>query len=69
MFSLLEAGLLPNPNVGAYNLLNLRAGYRFWHDKAEVAMSAFSALKDKHREYPLGEIIGSRMMGWLTLRF
>jgi len=60
---------LPNPNVGAYNLLNLRAGYRFWRDKAEVAVSAFNALNDKHLEYPLGETIGSRVMGWLTVRF
>ncbi|NOS79858.1 MAG: TonB-dependent receptor [Nitrospira sp.] len=66
-----QAGLvsLPNPNVGSYNLLNLRAGYRFWHDQAEVAVSAFNALNDKHQEYPLGEAIGSRVMGWLTVRF
>lgn len=66
-----QAGLvsLPNPNVGSYNRLNLRAGYRFWHDKAEVAVSAFNALNDKHQEYPLGETIGSRVMGWLTVRF
>ena len=66
-----QAGLvpLPPPDVGSYNLLNLRAGYRFWHDKAEVATSAFNALNDKHREYPLGETIGSRVMGWLTVRF
>lgn len=66
-----QAGLvsLPNPNVGSYNLLNLRAGDRFWHDKAEVAVPAFNALNDKHRERPLGETIGSRVMGWLTVRF
>lgn len=66
-----QAGLvtLPNPNVGSYNLLNLRAGYRFWHDKAEVALSAFNSLNDRHQEYPLGETIGSRVMGWLTVRF
>jgi len=60
---------LPNPIVGSYNLLNLRAGYRFWRDKAEVAVSAFNALNDRHQEYPLGETIGSRVMGWLTVRF
>ncbi len=69
--SLSQAGLvtLPNMTVGAYNLLNLRAGYRFWHDKAEAAVSAFNALNDRHLEYPLGETIGSRVMGWLTVRF
>ena len=66
-----QAGLvtLPNPTVGSYNLLNLRGGYRFWHDKAEVAVSVFNALNDKHQEYPLGETIRSRVMGWLTVRF
>ena len=34
-----------------------------------VTFSAFNALNDKHNEHPLGEIIGSRVMGWLTLRF
>ncbi|WP_455371634.1 TonB-dependent receptor plug domain-containing protein, partial [Petrachloros mirabilis] len=68
---------LPNPTVGAYNLLNLRAGYKFWKQKAaagylrdaEAAVSAFNTLNDKHQEYPLGETIGSRVMGWLTVRF
>jgi iron complex outermembrane receptor protein len=59
----------PDPRVGSYNLLNLRAGYRFWHEKAEVAVSAFNALNDRHKEHPLGDTIGSRVMGWVTLRF
>ena len=67
----------PNELVGSYNLLNLRAGYKFWKQKAsagylreaEVAISAFNALNDKHKEHPLGDTIGSRVMGWLTVRF
>lgn len=67
----------PNPRVGSYNLLNLRGGYKFWKQKAsagfmreaEVAASAFNALNDKHKEHPLGDTIGSRVMGWLTVRF
>jgi iron complex outermembrane receptor protein len=67
----------PNPHVGCYNLLNLRGGYKFWKQKAsagylreaEVAISAFNSLNDKHQEYPLGDLIGSRVMGWLTVRF
>jgi iron complex outermembrane receptor protein len=64
-------GLPPPPNirVGSYVLLNLRAGYLFWRDRAEVAVTAFNALDDRHKEHPLGDIIGSRVMGWLTLRF
>jgi iron complex outermembrane receptor protein len=57
--------------------LNLRTGYKFWEQKAEVgymrnaevAISAFSALNDRHKEFPLSETIGSRVMGWLTVRY
>jgi iron complex outermembrane receptor protein len=67
----------PSPRVSGYNLLNLRGAYRFWQQKAaagflreaEVAVSAFNATDDKHKEYPLGDTIGSRWMGWLTVRF
>jgi len=67
----------PAARVGSYNLLNLRTGYKFWQQKAEagymrdaeVAISAFSALNDTHKEHPLGDTIGSRVMGWLTVRY
>jgi iron complex outermembrane receptor protein len=67
----------PDERVGSYNLLNLRGGYKFWKQKAEagylreaeVAVSAFNALNDKHKEHPLGDTIGSRVMGWVTVRF
>lgn len=67
----------PNERVGSYNLLNMRGGYKFWKQKAsagylreaEVAISAFNALNDKHQEHPLGDVIASRVMGWLTVRF
>jgi len=66
-----------NPRVGSYNLLSLRAGYKFWQQKAEagymrdaeLAISAFNALNDKHKEHPLGDTIGSLVMGWLTVRY
>lgn len=76
---LAQTGLitLPDQHVGGYNLLNLRGGYRFWQQRAaagymreaEVAVSVFNALDDKAKEYPLGEEIGRRIMGWLTLKF
>ena len=67
----------PGPYVGSYQLLNLRGAYRFWQEvaaagygrEAEVAVSAFNALNDTHKEHPLGDLIGSRVMGWLTLRY
>jgi iron complex outermembrane receptor protein len=68
---------VPGSRVGSYNLLNLRAGYRFWQQKAaagymrdaELALSVFNALNDEHKEHPLGDLISRRVMGWLTLRF
>ncbi len=66
-----------SPTVESFTLLNFRGGYRFWQQKAaagymrdaEVAVSVFNALNHEHREHPLGDIIGRRVMGWLTLRF
>ncbi|WP_447599801.1 TonB-dependent receptor plug domain-containing protein [Nitrospira sp. Nam80] len=59
----------PNTRVGSYVLLNVRVGYFFWHDRAEAAFAVFNALNDKHKEHPLGDTIGSRVMGWLTVRY
>ena len=67
----------PDPTVGSYNLLNLRGAYKFWQQKAEagymrdaeVAITAFNALNDEHKEHPLGDTIGSRVMGWITVRY
>ncbi len=59
---------VPNPRVDSYSLLNIRGAYRFWNDQVEVALSVFNALNDRHQEHPLGDTIGSRVLGWLTLR-
>lgn len=67
----------PSSIVDSYTLLNVRGAYKFWQQKAaagylreaEVAVSAFNALNDKHKEHPLGDTIGSRVMGWLTMKF
>lgn len=69
-FAATFGGFTPPVNrVGAYTLVNLRGAYHFWQDKADVAVSVFNALNDHHRENPIGEEIGSRVMGWLTLRY
>ena len=68
---------VPSSNVGSFNLLNLRGAYKFWQQKseagymrdAEVAISAYNSLNDTHKEHPLGDTIGSRVMGWLTVRY
>jgi iron complex outermembrane recepter protein len=67
----------PDQYVENYHLLNLRGAYRLWQEasaagyrrEAEVAVSVFNALNDRHREHPLGDLIGSRVMGWLTVRY
>lgn len=66
----------PTSRVDGYHLLNLRGGYRFWQEQtatgyrreAEVAISVFNALNDNHREHPLGDLLGARIMGWVTLK-
>jgi iron complex outermembrane receptor protein len=69
LFSTFPGGFpAPNERVGSYTLLNLRGGYRFWNDKAELAVSVSNALNDRHKEHPLGETIKSRALGWLTIR-
>lgn len=68
---------VPPRFLDSYTLVNLRGAYRFWQElsaaghrrEAEVALTAFNALNDKHKEHPLGDTIGSRVMGWLTVRF
>jgi iron complex outermembrane receptor protein len=66
----------PQERVPSYNLLNLRLGYRIWQEQAgdhmrdaELALSVFNALHDTHREHPLGDLLGTRVMGWLTVRY
>lgn len=66
-FFLIPASAVPNPKVESYTLINLRGGYSFWQDRAEIAVSVSNALNDRHREHPLGDIIGSRILGWLTI--
>jgi iron complex outermembrane receptor protein len=58
--------VVPQDNP-AYTLVNLQVGYRFLHDKLGLTVSAFNLFHDVHREYPLGDEIGSRIVGQLNL--
>lgn len=67
--------ILPQEQVPAYDLVNIRVGYLLWRQQtgenvreAELALSVFNALNDTHREYPLGDLLGTRVMGWLTVK-
>lgn len=52
-----------------YTLLNARLGYRFLANQAEVSAMAFNLLDVKHREHPFGQLVGRRVMGFVTYRF
>jgi iron complex outermembrane receptor protein len=65
---LIPSNAVPNSRVGHYTFLNLRFGYRFWQDHAEAAISVFNALNERHQEHPLADRLGSRVMGWLSLK-
>ena len=67
--------MLPQEQVPAYDLVNIRVGYLLWRQQtgdnvreAELAISVFNALNDTHREHPLGDLLGTRVMGWLTVK-
>jgi iron complex outermembrane recepter protein len=56
----------PIQAVGNYHILTLRAGYKSWRSYLREWPSRHSI--DRHKEHPLGDLIGSRVMGWLTVR-
>ena len=57
-------------HLGAYSLLNARLGFHFLaHDKAEVSVVGFNLLGTEHREHPFGQVVGRRVMGYLSYRF
>ncbi|HMS82276.1 MAG TPA: TonB-dependent receptor [Nitrospira sp.] len=67
--------VLPREAIPGYHLVNLRFGYLIWENssvgyirEAEIAVSVFNALNDTHREHPLGDLLGTRVMGWLTVK-
>jgi iron complex outermembrane receptor protein len=45
---------LPDPYVPGYIELGARVGWQF-HERAEISISGFNLLHDKHQELPLGE--------------
>jgi iron complex outermembrane receptor protein len=52
-----------------YTVVNLWVGYHFEKEKIETALSVYNLFNDVHREYPLGDEIGRRVMAHLTLNF
>jgi len=62
---------LPLGPLDAYTLLNLRVGYAFLKKRAEVAVSVFNLLGDKHREFPMDRIeqVDRRITGRVQVNF
>ncbi len=56
-------------HLDAYALVNARVGYRFLRNHAEVSAAGFNILDNVHREHPFGQLVGRRVMGFLTYRF
>jgi len=55
--------------VSDYTLVNARVGYRFFSDRADVAVMGFNLLGLEHRQHPFGQLLGRRLMFLLTYRF
>jgi len=55
--------------VDAYTLVNVKVAYSMMEEGAEISLSAFNLLNQKHREHPWGDEIGRRITAGLTYRF
>jgi iron complex outermembrane receptor protein len=56
-------------HLGAHTLLNVRVGYRFLGNQADVALAAFNVLGLDYREHPFGQLLGRRLMVLFSYRF
>ncbi|MCC6647758.1 MAG: TonB-dependent receptor [Polyangiaceae bacterium] len=52
-----------------YFLVNGRVGYRFAKDRADVSVVGFNLLNNQHRQHPLGQKVGQRIMGFVSYKF
>ena len=55
--------------VDAYTLVNARVAYSMMEDRSEISVSAFNLLNKVHREHPLGDEIGRKLIGSVSYRF
>ncbi len=56
-------------HLDPYAIVNARIGYRFLHNHAELSVVGFNIFDNVHREHPMGQLIGRRIMGFLTYKF
>jgi iron complex outermembrane receptor protein len=55
--------------LDAYVLVNSRVGYRFLSNQAEVSVTGFNLLNQRHQQHPFGQLVGRRFMSFLTYKF
>jgi iron complex outermembrane receptor protein len=53
----------------AYYLVNARVGYRLLNDTLELGVVGYNITHNLHRQHPLAQVIGSRVMGTVGYRF
>ena len=58
-----------NTRLDAYMLVNARVAYSMMEERSEISLSAFNLLNNKHREHPLGDEIGRKLIGSISYRF
>jgi len=56
-------------HLDPYEILNARIGYRFFKNAADLGLVVNNVLDNQHREYPLSQPVGRRIMGTLSYRF
>ena len=59
-----------SPVNPSYTIVNLRVGYRFLENKnGELAISVYNLLNDAHRQHPLADELGTRVLAHLSVKF
>ncbi len=56
-------------HLDPYAMINLRVGYRFFGDRADIGLVVSNVLNQQHREYPLAQPVGQRVMGVFAYHF
>ncbi|MDD5435376.1 MAG: TonB-dependent receptor [Nitrospira sp.] len=51
-----------------YTLFNMQIMYSLWKEKMDFALSVFNLFHDAHREHPIGDEIGTRVLAQMTYR-
>jgi outer membrane receptor for ferrienterochelin and colicin len=56
-------------HLDPYFVVNARLGYRLFKNKADIGIIVNNLLNEQHREFPLSQPVGQRIMGTISYRF